>query len=86
MAPGKFQPKADTKKRVAQMARVNLLNGFDDLAMIDAFARKFSQHPDHVYDNTSFGTVVNFLVMWKEQDEYQERFHYFWEDAHKAPK
>lgn len=68
------------------MARVNLLNGFDDLSMIDTFARRFSQHPDEVCDNTPFGTVVNFLEMWKEQDEYQERFNFFWQDAHKEAK
>lgn len=69
------------------MARVQLLNGFDDLHYIDKFAKHFGQHPDYVYDNTPFGTVTNFLVMWKEQDEYNERFQYFWDDAHKiAPK
>ena len=68
------------------MARVQLLNGFDDLHLIGRFAEKFGIHPDEVYDNTSFGTITNFLVMWKEQDEYHERFQYFWDDVHKTPR
>mgnify|MGYP003575125324 CR=1 FL=1 len=68
------------------MARVNLLNGFDDLHLIGRFAEKFSRHPDDVYDNTSLGTLFNFMVMWKEQDEYHERFQFFWDDVHKIPQ
>ena len=65
------------------MARVNLLNGFEDLHIIGRFAEKFGLHPDEVYENTSFGTITNFLVMWKETDEYNERFAYFWDEMHK---
>jgi len=86
METGKFQPKTDTKKTIAQMSRVQLLNGFEDLHMIDKFSRHFGQHPDEVYENTSFGTVINFLVMWKEQEEYNERFQYFWDEHHKPPQ
>ena len=86
MVPGKFQPKQDIKKTVSQMARVNRLNLFDDLHLIGKFAERFGKHPDDVYDNTSFGTITNFMVMWKEQSEYDERFQYFWEDANKPPK
>lgn len=83
MEPGKFQPKADIKKTISQMARVQRLSRFDDLDIVERYAAKFGQDADWVYDHTSFGTITNFLVKWKEQDEFNERFQYFWEDHHK---
>ena len=86
MEPGKFQPKADTKKTIAQMARVQRLAPFQDLDIIDRYASRFGLDPDWVSENTSFGTLTNFLVKWKEQDEFNERFQYFWDEHHKPRK
>lgn len=71
---------------MAKLAKVNRLNGFDDLSLIDRYAQKFGLNPDWVYENTSFGTIINFAIMWKEQDEYHERFTYIWHEIHNTPK
>lgn len=62
------------------MAKVQRLNPFDDLSLIDRFAQKFGLNPDQVYLDSSFNTVINFAVMWKEMDEYNERFSYIWSE------
>jgi hypothetical protein len=85
MEPNKDQPKADVKKNVAALARVNRLNKFDDLFLIEKFATKFSQDPDRVYDETSFGTIINFHILWKEQEEYNERYQSIWAEVNTPP-
>jgi hypothetical protein len=70
---------------VAALAKVNRLQGYDDLSLIDRYAQRFGLDPDWVYDNTSFGTIINFAVLWKESDEYQERFSYIWSEIHTTP-
>lgn len=83
METNEIQPKKDLKRTAARLAKSNLLNGFDDLHIIDRFSERFGLHPDEVYYNTDFGTITNFLVMWKEQEEYQERYSYIWEELNK---
>lgn len=58
----------------AKAAGVDRLLKFSDLSIIGTFAEKFSQDPDWVYENTSFDTIMNFIYMWKEQADYQERY------------
>lgn len=60
------------------MAKVQRLIPFDDLSLIGRYAERFGLDPDVVFDNTSFATLINFSVMWKEVDEYHERFNYIW--------
>ena len=55
------------------MANVARLSPFADLSLITKFAEKFSMDPDAVYEK-SFDTVMNLHWLWKESDEYQERF------------
>lgn len=85
MAPRKDQPRHDIKKNVAQLAKINLLAPFDDLSLIDSYAKEFGQDPDKVYYDTSFGTIMNFHIMWKEQREYNERYQYIWDEVNRAP-
>ncbi len=68
------------------MAKVHRLNGYDDLSIIDNFAQKFGQNPDWVYDHTSFGTVINFAALWKEKEEYSERFNFIWQEVNQPPR
>lgn len=49
------------------------LSPFADLSLISRFAERFSMDPDKVYLK-SFDTVMNMHWLWKEQDEYQERY------------
>lgn len=70
---------------MARLAKVHLLNAYDDLDFIDQYAARFGQDPDWVYDNISFGTIVNFAVKWKLQAEYQERFQFIWSEIHQTP-
>jgi hypothetical protein len=49
--------------------------------MIGKYAEKFPYaDPDTIAVKASFATVSAFAVMWKEQQEYQERFQYFWNE------
>lgn len=41
--------------------------------MIGTFAKTFGLDPDIVYQK-SFNTVANFLVTWKEDNEFGERY------------
>lgn len=70
---------------MARLAKVHLLNGYDDLELIDQYATRFGQDADWVYNNTSFGTVINFCIKWKEQAEYNERFQFIWQEIHTIP-
>lgn len=79
MAPGDNQPHKETRTNVARLAKVNRIARFDDLHLIERYATKFGLDPDWVYDNTSFGTIWNFLIMWHEFEEYQERFQEIWQ-------
>lgn len=67
------------------MAEVHRLNRFDDLSIIDKYAARFARDPDEVYACTEFNTVLNFCVMWKEMDEYNERFSYIWSEIQAPP-
>ena len=59
--------------QVAKMAKAGRLRGFNDLAYIDKYAARFGIDPDEVIKK-SFLTVMNFLWMWKEQEEFQKRY------------
>lgn len=85
MEPGKDQPRQDVKRNVAQLAKSNLLLPFSDLNIIGAYASAFGLDPDYVYDNTGFGTIANFHVMWKEQQEYSERYSHIWDEVNRPP-
>lgn len=67
------------------MAKVQKLYPFDDLSLIEKYASKFSMDPDYVYDNTSFGTLMNFHILWKESEEYAERFNSIWQEINTVP-
>ena len=70
---------------MARLAKVHLLNGYDDLDLIDQYASKFGQDPNWVYDNIDFGTIINFAVKWHLQGEFQERFNFIWQEIHNTP-
>jgi hypothetical protein len=67
------------------LARVHLLNGYDDLDLIDQYAARFGQDPDWVYNHISFGTIMNFAVKWKLQSEFQDRFNAIWTEINSVP-
>ncbi len=73
MAPAETD---DYKKRqtIAKLAGVKKLAGYADLNLIEAFAERFGLHPDDVYTDTSFDTIILFNEKWKNQAEYQERY------------
>ena len=85
MEPNPEQPKNDVKANVAKLAKVHRLQPFDDLDLIDKYAARFGLDPDRVYYDTSFGTIINFMTKWKEQDEFQERFNFIWHEIHTVP-
>lgn len=49
------------------------LSPFADLSLISKFAEKFGLDPDAVYQK-SFDTVMNLHCLWKEQQEFEERY------------
>lgn len=42
--------------------------------MIGKYGSTFGKEPDWVFDNVKAGTFRAFIGMWKEQDEFEERF------------
>lgn len=42
--------------------------------MIGKFAEKFGLHPDHVFYFSRFDTVTAFIVDWKEEREFEDRY------------
>jgi hypothetical protein len=60
------------------MAEVEKLRKFDDLSLIGNYAERFGLDPDEVFIKTSFDTVIKFKWMWKESEEYQERYQYIY--------
>lgn len=67
------------------MAQAHRLRRFDDLSIIGEYAERFGLDPDKVFTHTSFDTIINFLEMWKESSEYQERFQFFWHELQSSP-
>lgn len=67
------------------MAKAHRLDPFDDLNIIGSYAQRFGLDPDVVFIKTSFGTIMNFLTMWKEMDEFNERFAFIWQEINKEP-
>lgn len=68
------------------MAEVARLRTFDDLSLIGKYAERFSLDPDEVFWKTSFDTLMGFLVMWKEGEEYQERYQHLYTELTKTEK
>lgn len=56
------------------MAMVERLEPFKYLNLIGSFAERFSQHPDQIFKNTSFNTICNFAIYWKEVREFDDRY------------
>lgn len=67
------------------MAKAHRLNAYNDLSLIGGYAAKFGLDPNWVLDNTDFGTITEFAKMWKEQEEYQERFSSIWHEINAVP-
>ncbi len=67
------------------MAQGYRLDGFKDLALIGAYAERFSLKPNDVLD-LSHNDVLNFTIMWKEQREFEERYRKIVQEASNVPK
>ncbi len=70
---------------MARLAKVHKLNPYDDLDLIDQYATRYGLDPDWVFYNSQFDSVIAFLVKWKEEFEYRERFQAIWEEIHNTP-
>lgn len=68
------------------MAEVRRLKPFDDLSLVGRYAERFGLDPDHVFSNTSFNTIIGFAHMWKEVDEYHERYSFIYNELTKPDK
>lgn len=86
METNKEQPDLNERKGVAQLAKVGRLQAHHDLDPIDKFAQRFGLDPDRVYWKSSFFTVTKFLIKWKEEREYDERFNYIMHEIRSASK
>lgn len=64
---------------MAALAKVGRLSAFSDLFLIGDYAARFSIDPDDVFWKTSFRTLVNFTLAYKERDEFNERFYDIWQ-------
>lgn len=59
-------------QEATKIAESKRLEPFNDLAMIATVAERFSLDPDLIYDKP-FNFVLNFVVMWREQEGYARR-------------
>jgi hypothetical protein len=84
MAPDEKQPKFALKRDVARMAQVQKLFKHDRLDPIDRYASHFHLDPDKVFTDTSFDTVFAFLIKWKDESEFNERFSYIYSEIQSA--
>ena len=71
----------DERKNIAKAAMVERLNPFGDLSFVDRYAKAYGQLP-RVVMKEKFGDVMPFILLWKEQAEYQDRYN----EAEKALK
>lgn len=85
LASDENQPGKEVRSNVARLAKVHLLRPYEDLSLIDQYAKAFSLDPDYVYDNTEFGSIMNFLIMWHKEDEYQARYTEIWNAMNANP-
>lgn len=68
------------------MAEVRRLRPYDDLSMIGKYAERFGLDPDHVFAHTRFDTLMAFMAMWKEEEEYKERYEHLYTEVMKDTK
>jgi hypothetical protein len=59
---------------LARAAKAERLEGYGLLDLIEQYAVKFGLDPDWVFSNTKFGTLTTFIIKWKEEGEYQDRY------------
>ena len=64
----------ENQKRTAiyQMAGVHKLTPFHDVALLDQYAKAYGLEPDEV-EQRRFDTVMTFIWLWKEQEEFAAR-------------
>ena len=55
------------------MAKFSKLEPFFDLALIDRYAERYGRLPREILQERT-DDVLPFLLLWKEQDEYKQRF------------
>ncbi len=78
------QPRKQDQENVAGLAKFQRLIPFADLSIVGDYGERYGQEPDsEVFPFVSFGTVMNFAIMWKERSEYSERFNYIWSEIQK---
>jgi hypothetical protein len=49
------------------------LSRYADVELIENYAERFSQDPNHVEANVDFDTIIMFNVKWKRQGEFQQK-------------
>jgi hypothetical protein len=55
------------------MAKVSRLEPLFDLAIIDKYGERFGKLPREILQERT-DDVLPFLFLWKEQDEYRQRY------------
>jgi hypothetical protein len=61
------------KQEVAKQAKVDKLDSLFDLSIIDRFAHRYGKLPREILTERT-DDVLPFLFLWKEQEEYRERY------------
>jgi len=69
-----YSKQSEKRKGIAEVAEVSRLHPFETLNLIGKFALKFGIDPDVVFVDKSFDTVANFLLSWKEEEEFADRY------------
>lgn len=60
---------------------------YDDLQLIGKYGERFGKDPDlEVFGRVSFATIIAFNEMWKEVEEYHERYSYIYSTTQQHQK
>jgi hypothetical protein len=71
----------EESKELAKIAKSERLDPYSDLALLGQVSERLGLDPDIIY-NKPFNFVMNFVVMWREQEAYGRRL----QEANKAIK
>ena len=85
MAQNPDQPDKEFNQEVAILAKAQRLARFDDLDILGEYGERFGRDPDiEVFPFVRFDTIMAFKLMWKEKQEYRDRFQEIWKKLAQA--
>ncbi len=68
------------------MANVQKLEPYNDLSIIGKYVERFPfAGPDEIFATEAADTVLTFSAMWKEKEEFHDRFRFYFNKLKDPP-